>query len=68
MTLPFERLNSIYSAREFLINLLNPKKRPRIPRSVRREAYYILKHFPASFEIESLTKCKNCSKIFVDFK
>lgn len=51
MTIPRERSNSIRRAREFLRSLLDPKKTPRVPRAIRREAYWALRHFPADWEI-----------------
>lgn len=56
MTMPSEKLNSLINARRFLLFLLDPKKSPRVPKSVRREAYHALKHYPAEYEIEKLEK------------
>lgn len=52
MTLPDERSRSVRQAREFLRDLLDPKKTPRIPKEIRRRAYYALKHFPSDMDIE----------------
>lgn len=46
MTLPHEEYNSLNSARRFLFDLLDPKKTPRVPKYIRKEAYRITKHFP----------------------
>jgi hypothetical protein len=46
LTLPDERYRSIQNTREFLRSLLNPKETPRVPRAIRRQAYYLLKHYP----------------------
>ena len=46
MTLPHEELNSLNSARRFLYDLLDPKKTPRVPKYIRKEAHRITKHFP----------------------
>lgn len=51
ITLPDERYRSVRSAREFLRDLLDPKKTPRVPRSVRNRAYSILKHYPTSLDM-----------------
>lgn len=51
MTLPYQRRWAIASTRDFLFRLLNPKETPRVPRSVRREAHYRLKHFPDDFDM-----------------
>ena len=52
MTLPNERRNSINRARDFLRDLLDPKKTPRVPRSIRQEARSVLKHFPGEYHME----------------
>lgn len=52
MTLPNERSRSVRYAREFLRDLLDPKKTPRIPRETRRRAYAVLRHFPSDLDIE----------------
>ena len=46
MSLPNEELNSLNSARRFLYDLLDPKKTPRVPKYIRKEAHRITKHFP----------------------
>lgn len=51
MTLPNERSRSVKYAREFLYDLLDPKKTPRIPKEIRKRAHQILRHFPADYEI-----------------
>ena len=33
-------------------DLLDPKKTPRIPKEIRKRAYYALKHFPNEFDME----------------
>jgi hypothetical protein len=44
MTLPTEELRALILAREFLVSLLDPKKTPRIPKKIRKQAYWLLKH------------------------
>ena len=39
MTLPDERYRSLIQARNFLLSLLDPKATPRVPNSVRKQAY-----------------------------
>lgn len=51
MTLPFENYNSLVGARNFLIELMDPKKSAKIPKAIRRRARGLLKHFPADFEM-----------------
>lgn len=58
MTLPHERYNAVQRTRQFLIELCDPKKSPRIPKRIRREAYYCLRHFPSNFDLDRMaTKC-----------
>lgn len=52
MTLPNERFNAVRNAREFLYDLLDPKKTPRVPKSVRTRARNCLKHYPWDIDIE----------------
>lgn len=51
MTMPDERYRAIERAREFLRDLLDPKKTPKVPRHVRQQAYCVLKHFPGEFDM-----------------
>ena len=51
MTLPSEEKQSLYSAKIFLRDLLDPKKTPKIPKKIRRRALTILRHYPHNFEI-----------------
>ena len=51
MTLPIERSRSIRHAREFLLDLMDPKKTPKVPKEVRERAYSILRHFPGDHYI-----------------
>ena len=46
MTLPHEELNSLIATRNFLYDLLDPKKTPRVPRSIRLRARQVCKHYP----------------------
>lgn len=54
MTLPDERYSAVSRAREFLLALLDPKKTPKVPLSVRKQASSVLRHFPGEWEMESL--------------
>lgn len=47
MTLPDERIRAVRNTREFLYTLLDPKKTPKVPRSVRVQARHLLKHYPS---------------------
>lgn len=53
MTLPDERTRAVRSAREFLRDLLDAKKTPKVPLDVRRRAYRVLKHFPREYDLDA---------------
>lgn len=58
MTLPYERYNAIKRTEEFLTSLLDPKKTPRVPKQIRQEAYYCLRHYPGGYNLDVIaTKC-----------
>lgn len=48
----FERHNAVNRAREFLYELMDPKKTPRIPKYIRNEARACLKHYPSEYDME----------------
>ena len=56
MTLPYERKWAIDNTRIFLYNLLDPKKTPRVPKEVRKEAYRCLRHYPSKYHMEEAKK------------
>ena len=56
MTLPDERYRSIKQTRQFLIDLMDKSKYPRMPRAVRGEAYRLLRHYPSDWDLERLAE------------
>lgn len=56
MTIPVERSRAVVNTREFLTLLLDPKATPRVPRAIRLEARSLLKHYPATYDIEQLAQ------------
>jgi hypothetical protein len=56
VTIPEERYNSIIRTREFLESLLDPKKTPRIPKKIRTEAYWCLRHYPFDMHMEQVAE------------
>jgi hypothetical protein len=66
MTIPIERSYAIENTREFLRSLLDPKQTPRIPKEIRKQAYWCLRHFPHDFEMEKARE--KCPEIFGDNK
>lgn len=51
MTLPIERTNAVLNAEQFLMDLRDPKKYPRVPSQVRQQASSLLKHYPRKFDM-----------------
>ena len=58
MTLPYARYNAVKWTEKFLIELLDPKQTPRVPRLIRERAYALLKHYPGGYNLDVIaTKC-----------
>ena len=51
VTMPNERRWAIENTRIFLSDLMDPKKTPRIPSAIRKEAYRCLKHYPGKYHM-----------------
>ena len=54
MTLPYERVQAVINTEQFLYQLLDPKKTPRIPKSVRKRAAELLKHYPTEYYVKDV--------------
>ena len=52
MTLPDERYRAVLRTREFLLNLCNPQHTPRIPKIIRDEARWCLRHYPDTMSMQ----------------
>jgi len=52
MTLPHEESYAIARVRQFLLDLLDPKATPRVPREIRRRAHRLSKHYPVMPSID----------------
>jgi len=58
MTLPCERYNSIRYTEDFLLELCDPKKTPRVPKEIRQRARACLRHYPRRYDLDIIaTKC-----------
>ena len=55
MTIPVERMNAVNHTREFLYELLNPQKTPRIPKYIREQALHCLRHYPSEFDMDMIS-------------
>jgi hypothetical protein len=56
MTLPDERYRAVVHTRLFLYELCNPEKTPRVPKSVRETASWLLRHYPSEWDMEYAAK------------
>ena len=54
MTLPFERRNAIVNTEQFLLDLLDTNKTPRISKEIRKRAAQLLKHYPTAYHMEEV--------------
>lgn len=52
MTIPSERTRAVVYTEQFLCDLLDPKKTPRVPKEIRQRARALLRHYPNRFEME----------------
>ena len=52
MTLPDERFRAVIAAKNFMHDLLDRGKTPRVPKAIRQRAYSILRHYPGYWEME----------------
>ena len=54
MTLPDERYRAIKYTEQFLTDLIDPKKTPRVPKEIRQRAYSCLRHYPGGYYLDVL--------------
>jgi hypothetical protein len=52
MTLPDERYRAVTGTYRFLMDLCDPKKTPRVPKDIRQQAYWCLRHYPSEFDMD----------------
>lgn len=58
MTIPRERTMAVQNAEVFLMKLSDPKLTPKIPLSIRRQARWLLKHYPGVYDLEEACRAK----------
>jgi hypothetical protein len=56
MTVPVERSNAVIFTEQFLKDLMDPKKTPRVPKTIRQQARHLLRHYPSKFEMEVISQ------------
>lgn len=52
MTLPDERFRAVMQTKNFLAELADPNKTPRIPKAIRQQAVWCLRHYPSYWDLE----------------
>jgi len=52
MTLPDERYRAVRWARELMYDLMDPKKTPGVPKTIREQARSVLRHYPSDWDID----------------
>jgi hypothetical protein len=57
MTLPDERYRAVRRSEQFLKDLCDPSKTPRVPKSVRGQASSILRHYPNQWDMDLAAHC-----------
>ena len=53
MTIPCERTRALIETKSFLLKLVDRKRQPPVPKSVREHAKHLLHHYPAYVDIEA---------------
>ncbi len=61
MTVPIERTNAVVWTGQFLQDLLDPKKTPRVPKQIRQQALRLLRHYPSEFEMQVIAEREDLS-------
>ena len=62
MTVPVERTNAVIWTREFLLDLIDTKKTPRVPKVVRTRALHMLRHYPTEFDMKTIADREDLSQ------
>jgi hypothetical protein len=52
MTIPSERTRAVNNTYDFLRDLIDPKKTPRVPKDIRARASRLLRHYPGRWDME----------------
>jgi hypothetical protein len=56
MTLPYERYRAMKCGHQFLLDLRDPKKTPKVPKYVRQRASSVLRHYPFEYHFELISE------------
>jgi hypothetical protein len=58
VTLPDERYRAIKWAEQFMQDLMDRSKTPRVPKEIRQRARSVLRHYPGSYHIDQLAEAR----------
>lgn len=64
MTLPDERYRAVRMADQFMRDLLDPQKTPRLPKTVRERARAVLRHYPSKWDMDRAAQA--APEVFVE--
>ena len=56
MTLPDERYRALLCGKQLLLDLLNPKVTPKVPKHIRQRALSVLRHYPSSYQFTKIVE------------
>ena len=56
MTIPKERKLAVINTKQFLWDLIDPKRTPNVPLWIRKQARWLAKHYPHEYEMENPAK------------
>lgn len=56
MTLPDERYRALRCGQQLLLDLLNPKITPKVPKYIRQRASSILRHYPDPYHFTKIVE------------
>ena len=56
MTLPHERYRAMKCGYQFLLDLQDPKKTPKVPKYIRQRASSVLRHYPFEYHFEMISE------------
>lgn len=62
MTLPVERTQAVVYTEQFLVDLLNPKVTPKVPKAIRERAGSLLKHYPVKYHMDVISEREDNSR------
>lgn len=68
MTVPRERTSAVVFTENFLFDLCDPKKTPRVPKAIRQRAHHLLRHYPSQYHMETIAAREDGEDQFPNMK